>query len=201
MKILLIISLVIGFAMSISIRQQPNMSMANATNLTAHNTSDRNISALKELIPKFFFVNKLGRPGTEFIAFKNIDGYFLGCDNKTHNLNIENKNITLNELWVPEYIEKEKKVALRNYFGGYLNFKDSKFNCQSKALEMSNMFDVEKIIDPKKYQLTNVTDSNELLALRIKPNIYLGVENRMVLPINNLNKSAIFFAPFKKEDF
>jgi hypothetical protein len=199
MKFFLILSLLIGLTMTIRVRQQFNASMGNATNRTMDNATDRNMSGIQEFIPKFFFVNELGRPGREYIAFKNVEGYFLGCDNKTHNLTVEKMNITLNELWVPVLLKKEKKIALRNYFGGYLTFNNTMFDCKSRRVEKISMFEVEKNIDPQRFQLANVTDKLEILALKIKDQ-YLGMENRRVLPVRELNKSAILFAPFKKQD-
>jgi hypothetical protein len=201
MKYFVVLCLLIGFTMSTRLltearlRQAANIT-ANATTATANVTGGDKIH---EMISKVFFIDLAGKPGVDYIALKSADGLFLGCNNKTFNLSLMNKSPMLDDLWIPVLSKSDNKIALRNYWGGYLGLNNSQFDCRSRKIDEINKFTVDKNIDLQKLQLTDVKDKEEVLVLKIKDQ-FLGAMKDKVMPMKELNKTSVFMAPNKKAD-
>ena len=166
-----------------------NSSMA--ANPTVGMNKTMNISAY---ISNAFLVDATGKPGKDFLAMKTVDGYYLGCD-QFGNLTLKHKNITNDELFIPEISEIDKKIFIKSFYGGYIGYTGNKFNCMSKDKKDVNKFTVDKNIDIKKLKL-NVTDKNQVLALIINKT-YLGNQKNIVAPIKTLTINAVLLAPHK----
>ena len=200
MKYFVILCLLIGFTMSTRLLTEARL--RQAANATANVTNATAGDSINEMISKVFsvfFIDMNGKPGVDYIALKSADGLFIGCNNKTFNLSLVNKSPMLDDLWIPVMSKKDNKIALRNYWGGYLGLNNSQFDCRSRKIEEINKFTVDRNIDFQKLQLTDIKDKEEVLALKIKDQ-YLGAMKDKVMPMKELNKTSVFIAPNRKAD-
>jgi hypothetical protein len=213
MKIFIIFAMLLGISLGTRLHagiRQANLSTSNTTanattsemNATSpsvgavHTGSNMTLN-ISEFISPLFFVDMNGKDGKDFIALKNNEGFFLNC--KDNKLVIDQNSISKDSLWIPVISQVDKKISLRNFNGGYLNFKDNKFDCELRIIADTMKFVVDHNIDLNALKLNDVTDKSELIALKIG-DVYLGVNNKVVSPVKQLNKDSVFIAPIKKSE-
>lgn len=213
MKIFIVLALLIGISLGTRLHagvRQANLSAGNATassNTTEMNATNPSVGAshlgsnmtvnITEFISPLFFVDIAGKDGKDFIALKTSDGFFLNC--KDNKLVVDQNNISRDSLWIPVISQVDKKISLRSFNGGYLNFKDNKFDCEQRVIADTMKFVVDHNLDLNTLKINDVTDKMELIALKIGDN-YLGVTNKVLSPVKQLNKESVFIAPIKKSE-
>ncbi len=175
----------------------PNISGGNETMAppsSSNQTYNHTRFFIYDYISPLFFTNLDGTPGRDYIALKSADGFFLGCD-INGNLNLKLQNLTRDNLFVPVVDGPAEKINLRSWYGGYLGFNQSNFNCLLRKIDNSTEFTIDRNLKLDNLGL-NVTDFNETLTFKFD-NGYLGFWNNSLLPLPELNKSAVWLAPFK----
>lgn len=171
---------------------------AGATSATGmSNTGGNNASgtngSTNELFPLTFWTDFNGKPGTDFIALKTINGEFVRCNDGK--VEVTKGSFNPEALWmVVEDTAEANFISLRSYFGGYLNYANGSFDCQPRVLEHTAIFELTR--DFGNLQLGNNINQKYAIALRYD-NGYIGYHNQQLTIEKTLSENDIFIGLFK----
>ena len=182
MLIALGISLLFGFSSSMNnkILSKVRLSQAPSANVT-------------ELLPQTFWVDEQGKPGRDFVVFRDLKEMFMIC-NPDGKLLLEAKNMTRNSLFNVIEFDNDH-IGLRSINGGYLTYKDKAFMCNEKKLdEKTGKLEIIRKID-----LPNIPKDYSTLAFKIE-NGYYGFENNTAILFKDINPSSVLLSPLKAEE-